>query len=236
MASLADATPPIALGALDGRYRGAVAPLVDHLSEPALNRERVRVEVEWLIFLTTHQVVPGVRALTDDEQQRLRQVVDDFGAAEIEELATIERETQHDVKAVEYFLKRRLTAIAPGDEDRGLAELIHFCCTSEDINNLSYALMVKGAVQRRLAAARHRARRVGRHDGLRPARRAAARAHPRPARDADDDGQGARRPGAPARSPAAPDRQRPSSSASSTARPAPTAPTSPPCPTPTGRP
>lgn len=146
MASLADATPPIALGALDGRYRGAVAPLVDHLSEPALNRERIRVEVEWLIFLTTHQVVPGVRALTEDEQQRLRQVVDDFGAGEIAELATIERETQHDVKAVEYFLKRRLTAIAPGDEDRGLAELIHFCCTSEDINNLSYALMVKGAV------------------------------------------------------------------------------------------
>jgi adenylosuccinate lyase len=123
-----------------------VAPLVDHLSEPALNRERIRVEVEWLIFLTTHQVVPGVRALTDDEQQRLRQVVDDFGAGEIDELATIERETQHDVKAVEYFLKRRLTEIAPGDEDRGLAELIHFCCTSEDINNLSYALMVKGAV------------------------------------------------------------------------------------------
>lgn len=146
MASLADATPPIALGALDGRYRGVVAALVDHLSEPALNRERVRVEVEWLIFLTTHQVVPGVRALTDDEQQRLRQVVEDFGADEIAELAQIESETQHDVKAVEYFLKRRLTAIAPGDEDRGLAELIHFCCTSEDINNLSYALMVKGAV------------------------------------------------------------------------------------------
>ncbi len=146
MASLADATPPIALGALDGRYRGVVAPLVDHLSEPALNRERVRVEVEWLIFLTTHQVVPGVRALTGGEQQQLRQVVEDFAADEIAELAQIEGETAHDVKAVEYFLKRRLTAIAPGDEDRGLAELIHFCCTSEDINNLSYALMVKGAV------------------------------------------------------------------------------------------
>jgi adenylosuccinate lyase len=146
MASLADATPSIALGALDGRYRGAVAPLVDHLSEPALNRERLHVEVEWLIFLTAHQVVPGVRALTDDEQRQLRQVVADFGADEIAELAEIERETQHDVKAVEYFLKRRLTRIAPADEDRGLAELIHFCCTSEDVNNLSYALMVKGAV------------------------------------------------------------------------------------------
>jgi adenylosuccinate lyase len=147
MASLADATPSIALGSLDGRYRGVVAPLVDHLSEPALNRARVRVEVEWLIWLTSHHVVPGVRSLTDAEQAALRQVVDDFGPAEIEELATIERETLHDVKAVEYFLKRRLTAIAPAPEDAGLAELIHFCCTSEDINNLSYALMVQGAVQ-----------------------------------------------------------------------------------------
>ena len=147
MASLADATPPIALGALDGRYRAVVAPLVDHLSEPALNRERIRVEVEWLIFLTSNGVVPGVRALTEDEQKALRQVPEDFGADEIAELAEIERETQHDVKAVEYFLKRRLTAIAPDEADRGLAELIHFCCTSEDINNLSYSLMVKGAVE-----------------------------------------------------------------------------------------
>ena len=146
MASLADATPPIALGALDGRYRAAVAPLVDHLSEPALNRERIRVEVEWLIHLTTHLVVPGVRQLTEAERSALRQVVEDFGPAEVAELAEIERETQHDVKAVEYFLKRRLQRIAPADEDRGLAELIHFCCTSEDVNNLSYALMVKGAV------------------------------------------------------------------------------------------
>jgi adenylosuccinate lyase len=146
MASLADATPPIALGALDGRYRAVIAPLVEHLSEPALNRERIRVEVEWLIWLTDHAVVPGVRALTDGEQSALRQVVDDFGADEISELAEIERETQHDVKAVEYFLKRRLAAITPAEQDRGLAELIHFCCTSEDVNNLSYALMVKGAV------------------------------------------------------------------------------------------
>ena len=148
MASLADATPPIALGALDGRYRTVVAPLVEHLSEPALNRQRVHVEVEWLIWLTDHAVVPGVRVLSGAEQARLRDVVADFGAAEVAELAEIERETQHDVKAVEYFLKRRLAEIAPAEQDRGLAELIHFCCTSEDVNNLSYALMVKGAVER----------------------------------------------------------------------------------------
>ena len=145
MASLADATPPIALGALDGRYRGAVAPLVDHLSEAALNRERVRVEVEWLIHLTDHGVVPGVRALSGQEQARLRAVVDSFGPDDVAELAEIERETVHDVKAVEYYLKRRLKEAADSDVAT-LSELVHFACTSEDINNLSYALMVKGAV------------------------------------------------------------------------------------------
>ncbi|WP_353952128.1 adenylosuccinate lyase [Knoellia sp. S7-12] len=147
MGSLADVTPSIALGALDGRYRGAVAPLVDHLSEPALNRQRIHVEIEWLIHLTDREVVPGVRTLTDDEKSRLRQIVEDFGPDEIAEMAQTEKVTQHDVKAVEYFLKKRLAEIAPADDDKGLAELIHFCCTSEDINNLSYALMVQGAIE-----------------------------------------------------------------------------------------
>jgi adenylosuccinate lyase len=144
MASLANASPSIALGALDGRYRAAVAPLVEHLSEAALNRERVRVEVEWLIHLTDSAVVPGVRRLTPEEQTRLRAVVEDFGPDDVAELAVIERETVHDVKAVEYYLKRRLATIVGADED--LTELVHFGCTSEDINNLSYALMVRGAV------------------------------------------------------------------------------------------
>jgi adenylosuccinate lyase len=149
MAQLADAYPPIALGALDGRYRSAVAPLVDHLSEAALNRERVRVEIKWLIHLTTAQVVPGVRALTTGEQTRLLDAVEDFGPAEIAELAELERETVHDVKAVEYFLKRRLAEMdaGPSSDLAAISELVHFACTSEDINNLSYALMIKGAVE-----------------------------------------------------------------------------------------
>jgi len=149
MASLADITPPIALGALDGRYRAAVAPLVDHLSEAALNRARVRVEIEWLVHLTSQEVVPGVRALSQQEQEGLRRIVDEFGADDIAELAEIERETVHDVKAVEYYLKRRLPRVLSGDEQESarLAELIHFCCTSEDVNNLSYALMVRGAIR-----------------------------------------------------------------------------------------
>src|ERR1019366_2977054 len=131
MASLADASPPIALSALDGRYRTTVAPLVDHLSEAALNRERVRVEVEWLIHLTTGRIVPNVRPLPPDEQTRLLALVEDFGPSDVAELAELERETVHDVKAVEYYLKRRLAAMG-GEAATGLAaisELIHFGCT-----------------------------------------------------------------------------------------------------------
>ncbi len=137
---LADAG--IALGALDGRYRPVVGPLVEYLSEAALNRERVRVEVEWLLHLTSNSVVPGAGPLTDNDTARLRALVDDFGPAEVTELAAIEKETAHDVKAVEYFVKRRLA----GTPAEAATELVHFCCTSEDINNLSYALMVRGAV------------------------------------------------------------------------------------------
>ncbi|MBC7550416.1 MAG: adenylosuccinate lyase, partial [Cellulomonas sp.] len=149
--ALADVVPAIALGPLDGRYRSAVAPLVDHLSEAALNRERVHVEVEWLIHLTSGQVVPGAPTLAARERAYLRDVVTTFGAEQIADLAAIERVTVHDVKAVEYFLKARLAA-APATlgEDTVLprvGELVHFACTSEDINNLSYALMVRGAVQ-----------------------------------------------------------------------------------------
>ncbi|MDN4473797.1 adenylosuccinate lyase [Demequina zhanjiangensis] len=140
---LADITPSIALGPLDGRYRGAVADLVDHLSEPALNRMRLHVEVEWFIHLCAKDAVPGVRPLTDDEVALLRAIPAEFDADGIAEHGEIEKVTIHDVKAVEYYIKRRIegTTLAP------LSELVHFACTSEDINNLSYALMVKGAVE-----------------------------------------------------------------------------------------
>src|SRR6185312_11559462 len=104
MASLANASPPIALGALDGRYRAAVAPLVDHLSEAALNRDRVHVEVEWLIHLTDNSVLPGTSPLTEAQRSALRKIVTDFNAASVAELAEIEAVTVHDVKAVEYYI------------------------------------------------------------------------------------------------------------------------------------
>jgi len=146
---LADTT--LALGPLDGRYRAAVAPLVDHLSEAALNRERVHVEVEWLIHLTSHHVVPGAPTLSSEERDHLRAIVDEFDERTVAELAATERITVHDVKAVEYLLKRRLAeapqALGPDTVLPRVTELVHFACTSEDVNNLAYALMVRGAVE-----------------------------------------------------------------------------------------
>ena len=143
-----DAT--IALGPLDGRYRSDIAPLVDHLSEAALNRARLHVEVEWLIHLSAVGAIPGAPTLTDAEIAYLRNVVATFGPAEIAELAEIEAETRHDVKAVEYFLKRRLTsaaaALGEGTSLPAASELVHIFCTSEDINNLSYAITIRSAV------------------------------------------------------------------------------------------
>ncbi len=144
------ADSPIALGALDGRYRPVVAPLVDYLSEAGLNRARIFVEVEWLIHLLDRQILPGAPSLTDADRAYLRQIVIDFDAAAVEELAQIEAETRHDVKAVEYYLKRRLDAAGdhlPGTALTQVHEVVHIFCTSEDINNLSYALVIKGAIE-----------------------------------------------------------------------------------------
>jgi adenylosuccinate lyase len=141
--ALAASSDQIALGPLDGRYQSAVAPLVDYLSEAALNRDRVAVEVEWLIHLTSNNVLPGAGALSQDQQDQLRAIVTEFDAASVAELAEIEAVTVHDVKAVEYYIGRRL----PGIGIENLTAMVHFGCTSEDINNLSYALGVKGAVE-----------------------------------------------------------------------------------------
>jgi adenylosuccinate lyase len=152
--TLADLSPALALGPLDGRYRPVVAPLVNHLSEAALNRARLHVEVEWLIHLSDTGAVPGVAPLTDADRAYLRGIVEAFGADEIAELAETEKVTAHDVKAIEYFLKKRLadapaslgTAALETTALPALAELVHFGCTSEDISNLAYALTIRSAI------------------------------------------------------------------------------------------
>ena len=134
--------PPQVLSPLDGRYLAAVTELGEYLSEAGLNRARVQVEVEWLITLTDRSLF-GSAPLTADQKSALRALVTGFGQAEIDELAVLEATTRHDVKAVEYLVRRRLTALGLDH----ISELTHFAATSEDINNLSYALTVSEAVR-----------------------------------------------------------------------------------------
>ena len=134
--------PPQPLSPLDGRYRAAVEGLAEHLSEAGLNRARAHVEVEWLVFLTEHRMF-GTEPLAAEASRALRQWVADFGQPEIDELAALEATTRHDVKAVEYLVRARLTALGLTP----VAELTHFACTSEDINNLAYALTIRAALQ-----------------------------------------------------------------------------------------
>ena len=131
------------LSPLDGRYRAAVAGLADYLSEAGLNRARVEVEVEWLIALTDRSLF-GTAPLSDADKDRLRGLYRDFGQAEIDWLAEKEAVTRHDVKAVEYLVRDRLSTLGLD----AIAELTHFACTSEDINSASYALTVQRAVER----------------------------------------------------------------------------------------
>ncbi|MDO7883148.1 adenylosuccinate lyase [Antiquaquibacter soli] len=134
--------PDQPLSPLDGRYRAAVSALGDHLSEAGLNRARVRVEVEWLLYLTDRELF-GSRRLDHEQARTLREFAADFGSEQIDRLATLEATTRHDVKAVEYLVREKLAELGLNS----IAELTHFACTSEDINNLSYALTISAAVR-----------------------------------------------------------------------------------------
>lgn len=136
-----NAFPPQPLSPLDGRYRSAVSPLAEFLSEAGLNRARVEVEVEWILHLTDNRLF-GTSPLAPEAKEKLRLAYRSFGQDEIDWLAGKERTTRHDVKAIEYFVRDRLTAQGLDH----LAELTHFALTSEDVNSASYALTVKRAV------------------------------------------------------------------------------------------
>ena len=132
------------LSPLDGRYASQVQELSLYLSEAGLNRARIQVEIEWLILLANKELFGRDRYITEEQARRLRSAVDYFSDADVAKLADTESRTRHDVKAVEYFVRDKLTEIDRED----LHELAHFAATSEDINNLSYALIIKDAVSR----------------------------------------------------------------------------------------
>jgi adenylosuccinate lyase len=129
-----------AISPLDGRYGSKVAALRDVFSEFGLIKRRVEVEVRWLQCLANLPGITEVPPLSEGATTRLNRIVDEFSLEDAERVKAIEATTNHDVKAVEYFLKEQ---VATDTELAASSEFIHFACTSEDINNLSHGLMLK---------------------------------------------------------------------------------------------
>jgi adenylosuccinate lyase len=128
-----------AISPLDGRYAVQVQSLVPYFSEEALIRYRMRVELAWLVALSERPELPHIRPLTPAERQLLATWVTTFDSEQAQRVKAIEATIGHDVKAVEYYLKERCQGTTLED----MREWLHFCCTSEDITNLAYALMLK---------------------------------------------------------------------------------------------
>src|SRR5574344_3081960 len=132
----------LALSPLDGRYASKVDALRPIFSEYGLIRARIKVEIEWLLALAAEPGIGELPAFTAAASARLRALAENFSPEQAARVKEIERTTNHDVKAVEYFIKEQLR------DDAELApalEFVHFACTSEDINNLSYGLMLSAA-------------------------------------------------------------------------------------------
>ncbi len=131
-----------ALSSVDGRYADKTAGLRPIFSEYGLIHHRVLVEVRWLQALARHPGIDEVPALSEHANKVLNRLVDNFGVEDAQRVKTIERTTNHDVKAVEYWLKEKVAGVA---ELEAIGEFFHFACTSEDINNLAWALMLREA-------------------------------------------------------------------------------------------
>jgi adenylosuccinate lyase len=132
----------VALSPLDGRYAGQCAALHPVFSEFGLMHRRVRVEIAWLLALAEHPDIPELPAFDTATRTALLAIGEQFSVDDAAAIKRIEHTTNHDVKAVEYFIKQRMGAL-PGAV--AATEFVHFACTSEDINNLAYALMLKDA-------------------------------------------------------------------------------------------
>lgn len=129
-----------ALSPLDGRYARTADPLRGYFSEQALIRYRVRIELAWLEALAAERAIRELKPFSKKTTSDLSQLIKGFSERDAEHIKNIEAETNHDVKAIEYWLRSKLGKNA---EAQRALEFVHFACTSEDINNLSYALMVR---------------------------------------------------------------------------------------------
>ncbi|MGB3600348.1 MAG: adenylosuccinate lyase [Marinomonas sp.] len=137
-----------AISPIDGRYGSKTNVLRRSVSEYGLLRMRVIVEVRWLQALAKHPQIIEVPALSDEASTLLDQLADNFSEADAQAIKDIEKTTNHDVKAVEYFIKNKM---ADNAELAAISEFVHFACTSEDINNLSHALMLREALEEGIA-------------------------------------------------------------------------------------
>jgi adenylosuccinate lyase len=133
-------SPLAALSPLDGRYARTADPLREHFSEQALIRYRVRVELAWLQALAAERSIRELKPFSRKTCLEFARLVKDFSERDAEHIKNIEAETNHDVKAIEYWIKAKL---AKNPEVQRSIEFVHFACTSEDVNNLAYALMLK---------------------------------------------------------------------------------------------
>src|SRR5438105_10772506 len=132
-------SPLAALSPLDGRYARTADPLRAYFSEQALIRYRVRIELAWLEALATERAIRELKPFSPKTKAEFGKLVKEFAERDAEHIKNIEAETNHDVKASEYWLKSKL---ATNREVRRSIEFVHFACTSEDVNNLAYALMI----------------------------------------------------------------------------------------------
>lgn len=143
-------SPLTAISPVDGRYSNKTAGLAPYCSEYALFKYRTIVEVRWFEKLADAEAIEEVPQLSETAKRHLQAIIDNFDNHAAEAIKNIEKTTNHDVKAVEYYLKEQFCQL---DELAPLAEYIHFACTSEDINNLAYGLMVKEAREKILSPA-----------------------------------------------------------------------------------
>lgn len=143
--SLLELSELSAISPIDGRYRNKTQSLSQYTSEAALNKYRLTVEVYWLIHLAKQTEITELPEFTTQAESALIQILDNF---EPEQVKKIEQTTNHDVKAIEYYLKQKMSENSSLEP---FVEFVHFACTSEDINNLSYALMLKDCREKILA-------------------------------------------------------------------------------------
>lgn len=146
-----DPTTLTALSPLDGRYAAKAGPLRDYLSEYALIRYRTLVEVRWLQHLAAEESIGELEPFQPEINDALNAIVDGFGPDDASRVKTLEATTNHDVKAVEYFLREKLGGLSAVRQN--IPAFIHFACTSEDINNVAYALMLRDVREQALLPA-----------------------------------------------------------------------------------